>query len=160
MKIPFSFQVKIAGSYATIRTGLWRCPDAPQCLEASVLKIFKRQSNTFWMLGQASPISTRSWISVDTVWEVSAWRLDDVATCTDTVQHFRIFRTSFLSTERSYNEDRSDTRLSRPDVDLLWKELHYSGRRSQKIVRTRLTSIWTLNSQSLNLSKFRIFVSL
>jgi hypothetical protein len=38
------------------------------------------------MLGQASPISTRSWISVvDTVWEVSASRSDDVATRPDAV---------------------------------------------------------------------------
>jgi hypothetical protein len=34
-------------------------------------------------LGQATPSSTRSWISVDTVWEVSARRPDDVATRPD-----------------------------------------------------------------------------
>jgi hypothetical protein len=41
---------------------------APQCLEASTLKMSRRQSNTVQTLGQASPISTQSWISVDTVW--------------------------------------------------------------------------------------------
>jgi len=55
--------------------------------------------------------------------------------------------------EMSYSEDR-------PDVYLLWKDLRYSGRRLQKTVRTRLTSVWTLDSQSSNLSRFRISVSL
>jgi hypothetical protein len=41
-------------------------PDAPQCLEALTLKMFGRQGNTVRTLGQASPISTQSWISVDT----------------------------------------------------------------------------------------------
>jgi hypothetical protein len=63
------------------------------------------------MLGQASPISTRSWISaVDTVWEVSASRPEDVSTRPDTVRHFRIFRASFSNVEMSYGEDRPDTR--------------------------------------------------
>jgi hypothetical protein len=59
-----------------------------------VLKTFGRQGNTVLTLGQASPISTWSWISVDTVWEVSARRPDDVATRPDDVQHFKIFQCS------------------------------------------------------------------
>jgi hypothetical protein len=37
MKIQYSFQVRTASSYATVRTGLSRRPDAPQCLEASAI---------------------------------------------------------------------------------------------------------------------------
>jgi hypothetical protein len=57
-----------------------------------------------------------------------------------------------LNAERSYSEDR-------PDVYLLWKEFHYSGRRSQKTVRTRLTSDRTIDSQSSNLYRFRFSLS-
>jgi hypothetical protein len=55
--------------------------------------------------------------------------------------------------EKSYSEDR-------PDLYLLWKDLHYSGRWSQKTVQTRLTSVRMLDSQSSNLSRFRFSVSL
>jgi len=57
---------QLDGSYATIRTNLWRHPDAPQCLEVSALKTSGRQGNTIQTQGQAFLISTWSWISVDT----------------------------------------------------------------------------------------------
>jgi len=129
MKIPCNFQVRTASSCATVLTGLWRRPDAPQCLEASTLKTSERQSNTVWTLGQAFPISTRNWISaVNIVWEVSARRPDDVATHPDDVQHSRIFRVSFTSAERRYRENCQDTQPSHLDVDLLWEELRYFGK--------------------------------
>jgi hypothetical protein len=47
----------------------------------SVEDVWMSEQHTVRMLGQASPISTRSWISVDdTVWEVSARSPDEVAT--------------------------------------------------------------------------------
>lgn len=57
------------------------------------------------------------------------------------------------NTERSYSEDDPDAPPSRPIVYLLLKDLYYSGRQSQKTVRT-------LDSQSLKLSRFRFFVNL
>jgi hypothetical protein len=46
--------------------GSLKASGSPIVLEASALKTSGRQGNTVWMMGQASPISTRSWISVNT----------------------------------------------------------------------------------------------
>jgi hypothetical protein len=93
-----------------------RCP---QFLEALALKTSELQSNTVWMLGQASSISTRSWISVDTVWEVFARCPHDMATSPDTTQCSRISWVSFTDAERSDSEDSSN-------MVLLWEESRYS----------------------------------
>jgi hypothetical protein len=73
------------------------------------------------------------------------------------VQNIPDFRSN---AERRYSEDHLDSRPSRPEVYLLWKDLCFFGRLSQKTVRTRLTSVRTLDSQSSNLRRFRFSVSL
>jgi hypothetical protein len=72
-------------------------------------------------------------------------------------QNILVFRSN---AERRYSEDSPDARSSHLDVYLLWKDLCYSGRRSQKTIPTRLTYVRTLDSQSSNLSRFRFSVSL
>jgi hypothetical protein len=86
-----------------------------------VLQPSGRPNNTIRTLGQATPSLTWSWILVDTIWEVSARRPDDVATCPNTTQHSKIFWVSFIDAKRSDSEDRLD-------VVLFWEELRYSGK--------------------------------
>jgi hypothetical protein len=95
-------------------------PDTPQCPEALALKTSGRQSNTVRTLGQASLISTQSWISVDTIRKVSVRRPNGMATRPDATQRSRIFQVSFTNVEMSDNENHSDARPSRPDMVLLW----------------------------------------
>jgi hypothetical protein len=85
-----------------------------------------RPSYTVWMLGQATPSSTQSWISVDTSWEVSARRPNEVPTCLDATKCSKIFRVFFTDAERSDSEDRPDARPSRLDLVLFGEELRYS----------------------------------
>jgi hypothetical protein len=125
---------QLAGSHATVRTGLWRPPDALQCLEASELKMSGLQGNTLWTLGQASPISTRSWILVDTIWEVSAVRLDNVATRSDVVQHFKNILGFFYKRgkELQWRPSGSSAKPSGrgPDMGRIWANLEGGSRRS------------------------------
>jgi len=126
MKILCYFQVRIADSCASVRTGLWKRPDAPQCLEASVLQLSGRLSYIIRTLGQATLNSTQSWISDDTIWEGYAKRPNDVATRPNATQCSRIFRVSFTDAERSDSIDHPNTRSSRLDAVLFWEELRYS----------------------------------
>jgi hypothetical protein len=153
MKIPCYFQVRAVSSCATVQTGLWRCLDAPQCLEASALQLSGRLSYTVHTLGQATLSSTRSWISNDTIWEGFARRLDDVATSLDATQCSRIFEVSFTDAERSDNIDRPDSQSICLDAVLFWEKLRYSGKAVTKD-RPDVTR------QSPNLNSIRFSISL
>jgi hypothetical protein len=158
MKIPCNFQVRSTGSCETIRMGLWRPPEAPQCLEALALQPSGRLSNTVRMLG-LTPSSTQSWISVNIVWKVSEWRLYDMATRPNATQRSRIFWVSFTKAEMSDNEDRTLSQAVRT-WSYYGKNCAILERRLQKTVRTRLTSVRTPTCQRSNLSKIRFFESL
>jgi hypothetical protein len=96
------------------------------------------------MLGQATPSSTQSWISDETIWEGSVRRSDDMVTHPDSVP--RIFWVSFSNAERSDNVDC-------PDAVLFWEECHYSGK---AVTEDRPDA----TRQSLNLNRIRFSVSL
>jgi hypothetical protein len=85
-----------------------------------IFKLLSR-ATTVRMLGQATPSSTRSWISDDTIWEGSTKR-------PDATQCSRIFRVSFTDMERSDIVDRSDAQSSCLDAVLFWEEYRYFGK--------------------------------
>jgi hypothetical protein len=93
--------------------------------------------------GQPTSSSTRNWISVDTVWEVSARCPDEVATRLDTTQHSIIFWVSFTDVERSDSEDVWTLGQAVRTWTCYGKNRAILERRSQKTVRTRLTSVRT-----------------
>jgi hypothetical protein len=83
--------------------------------------------------------------------------------CGNTSRHCPAFQNilDFRSNaERSYSEDCLEARPSCSDVYFLWKDSRYSGSRSQKTVRMRLTSVRTLDRKSSNLSRFGFSVSI
>lgn len=128
MKSQCNYQVRIASSYATVRTGLWRLLDTPQCLEASAFQLSERSSYTVQTLGQATPSSTSSWISNDTIWEGLARLPDDVATSLDATQCSKIFWVSFMDAELSDSIVCPNSRSSLLDAVLFWEELCYFGK--------------------------------
>jgi hypothetical protein len=159
MKIPYKFQDRKTGSCATVLTSLWRRLNPPQCLANWVEDV--RTSE------QHRPDARSSFSNFYTELDFrsrhclgrfckSSGRHGNTSECCPAFQNIPVFRSN---AERSYNKDHSDARPSRLDVYLLRKDLGYSGRRSQKTVRTRQSSVRTLDSQSPNLSRFRISVS-
>jgi len=162
-------QDKSVSSCETVRTSLWRRPNAPHC-----------PTNKHWRRPdvRATPsepsvnkYSTRSLFSeIDTVWEVSAIRPDDSATHPDDVQYLQTVRTTWQHVQmissksnnsrfpfkcgKDFKKDRLDARSSCPNANLIQIELRCFWRISQKFVRTRLSSVRMLYRQSLNLSSF------
>jgi hypothetical protein len=156
MKIPCKIQSQLVGSYATVWTSLWRRSNALQCLEASATKTSGHKGNIVRTLGQASSISTRSWISVDTYLE---------SFCKTSGQHSNLFG-RFPAFQNYYGFPlQARTGVTAKIVRTLGQGVRtwtYYGknctileRRSYKTVRTRLSSVRTLYSQSLNLSRIR-----
>jgi hypothetical protein len=146
MKISCKFQDRKIGSCATVWTSLWRRPDAPA---VSSRLSWKRLDDRSSFSNFYTELNFKSWHCLESFCKTSRWR-GNTSGCCPALQNILDFCSN---AERSYSEDCPDARPSRPDVYLLWKELRYSGRRSQKTVRT-------LDRQNLNLSRFRISVSL
>jgi hypothetical protein len=146
MKISCKYQDRKTGCYATVWMSLWRLLDASQCLVDWV--------EDFRTSEQHRPDVRSSFSNFYTELDFRSrhclGRFCKTSGRCPSFQNIPVFSSN---AEMSYSKDRPDARPSRPDVYLLRKDLCYSRRRSQK-------TVWTLNSQSQNLSRFRISVSL
>jgi hypothetical protein len=115
-------QDKITGSCATVRTDLWRCPDAPQCPtdndedvrtseqhHPDARSISIQQGVGF----QKSTQFGKSLQAFRTTWQ-HVWTMSCIS------EYSRVP----FEHEKDFSEDRPDTRSSRPDVNLIKIELH------------------------------------
>jgi hypothetical protein len=121
MKSPCKIQEKTAGSSATVRTGLWRHPDAPQCI-ADNDEDFRtseqhrpdaRSINIQQGVGfQKSTMFGKSLQIVRTTWQ-------HVQTMSSSSEYSRVpFKRG-----KDFSEDCQDARSSRLDVNLIKIEL-------------------------------------
>jgi hypothetical protein len=168
-RVHYKNQDKLADSYATVWTSLWRRPDTPQCLTD---KHWRRSDVRATPCGRSvNQYSTRSLFSeIDTVWEVFAIRPDDYATRPDDVQYLQTVRTTRQHVQtisnssdnsrfpfergKDFSKDRLDARSSRLDTKLIRIELRCFWRISQKSVQAWQTSVRKLDRQSPNLNSF------
>jgi hypothetical protein len=127
-------QVNWTGSCATVRTGLWRRPNGPQC---PTDKHWRRPDvRAIPSERSVNQYSTRSLLSeIDIVWEVSVFCPDDSASRSDDVHYLQAVwttrqhvRTIYSNSDNSrimferrkdFSEDRPDARSSRPEAHLI-----------------------------------------
>jgi hypothetical protein len=123
MKSPCKFQAKSTGSCATVRTSLWRRPNALQC----PADYFEDVQTTEQHRSDARSISIQHGVGFQkstllrSLCKPSERRGNTSRLCL-AFQNIPVFRSN---AERSYSEDRPDTRPSRLDVDLIRIELRY-----------------------------------
>jgi len=151
MKIPCKIPSQLADSYAIIRTGLWRRPDALQCLEALASKTSGRQdarssfSNFYSELGFSQHLFGKFLQDVRTTWQL-------VRMLPSILEYFEFSLQAWKGVT---------AKTVRKLGQAVWTWTYYGKncaileRQSQKTVRTRLSSIRTLYSQSPNLSRIR-----
>jgi len=122
MKSPCKIQDKTTSSCATVRTGLWRRPDASQCLtdnnedvrtseqhRPDARSIMVQQGVGF----QKSTLFGKSMQAVRMTWQ-HIWTMSSIS---------KYSRVPF-ERGKDFSEDRPDARSSRPNVNLIKIELH------------------------------------
>jgi hypothetical protein len=142
MKSPNKFQTKSTGSYATVRTSLWRRPDAPQCPTDNDEDVRTSEQHR----PDASSIRIQHGVGFQkstllrSLCKPSEGRGNTSGRCL-AFQNIPVFRSN---PTRSYNEDLLEARSSRPDVDLikielrcLWKNIAKNGHDMAKLLSRR-----------------------
>jgi hypothetical protein len=150
MKNPCKFQGKSTGSCATVRTGLWRCPDAPQC--PRVLRWRRPDSRS---INIQQGVGFQKSTLLGSICKLSGRRGNTYGRY-PSFQNIPIFSSNAT---RSYS-NRPDARPSRLEADLIrielccfWKDIVKNSPDVANFHRT-------LDSQSPFFNRFRVSLSL
>jgi hypothetical protein len=114
MKSPYKIQDKTVGFYATVRTGLWRLPDAPRCPVDN--------NEDIWMSEQhrtdARSVSIQQGVGFQksTLFGKS---LQAVRTMSNSSEYSRVP----FERGKDFSEDRPDVNLIKIELRYFWKDI-------------------------------------
>jgi hypothetical protein len=160
IKIPCSFQVKIAGSCAMSGRSFEGTSGCPAVSKSFIVEDVRTSEQH---RSDARSSFSNFYMELDFNQHCLGSLCKTSGRRGNTSEHCPTFQNilDFLFEPKKELQRRPSRRLAKSfGRGLVMEKLRYSGRRSQKTVWTRLTSVRTLNSQSLNLSIFRFSVSL
>jgi hypothetical protein len=123
MKSSYKIQNKTAGSYATVRTGLWRRSDTPQCPADNNEDV--RTSKQHHSDARSISIQQGVGFQNSTLFGKSLQAIRMTWQHFQTMSSISEYSRVLFEHRKDFREDRPDTRSSSQDVNLMKIELRY-----------------------------------